>query len=408
MEDGAAGTPTDPAVAVTNSVSADYAATPKTITGTTVDSSANAAYLPKFTNSAAAGFTVYDPVTGILHPNACGLAYTMTGRDDTHGGFLDAGDSEELRAITNVTFEAFVRIPPQPAITGNWMRPIINKMNQQYLSTWNLAVFESNLFYRVTLLKSGGGTTTHTWGNGAKTRRLDDGKWHHVALTLDFGTKDVGLYVDYIRINIGGNINHTMSSEAIGFYHPTTSPLLIGGHNTHTTRRYCGDMDEVRISDEVLTPEQFLRFKPADSVADTNVLLYVRGERDIGWSSMGFDTYNATLSTEYAIGSSGNAGAFPLEAAPEAVPTVKVHQDRFDTPGVTNVASINIRSNVVASATGVSRFCSYITFDDRTKGGVVRSLSKGSFTVECFSRRGGRRSNWASTTVPTASSTATT
>ena len=258
---------------VTNSAGSEFTAALRTISSTTLDGSIGDAYWPTFTNSAPpALYNLYDPVSGQILPNGGGLHFHTANMSDTKGCVLYAGDSERLRALTNLTLEAFVRLPPEVPIGGSYMRPIILKQNEAYQGTWGLHIFESNLFFRCTFVRASGTRVGIGWGNGSKSVRVDDGRWHHVALTVDFGAQQARAYVDYEQIN--RSALNSGDDRAVSFYHPATSPLVIGGNTQHTTRRFNGEMDEVRISDEALPPERFLRWIPArETDAETPVRL---------------------------------------------------------------------------------------------------------------------------------------
>ena len=330
FEEQAPLTSTAAGVYVTNSVAATYPAHPRTINGTTYndnnETTPMAGYLPTYTNSAPAGYCVYDPVTGARVENRCGLHFHTTGSGDQKGGMLRITEDAALNAITNLTLEAFVRLGPDVPITGSYMRPIILKANTGFQGTWGLHVFESNLFYRVTFLLDDGTTLAHGWGNGAKSARLDDGRWHHLAVTFDFGTRKVYSYVDYVRISTA-----TMNEKAIGFYHPANSPLQIGGNASHNTRRHNGEIDEVRISDEALPPEKFLRYVPMREI-DGDTMYY------LPFDAGAEDWFSTT--------------APPINAATNIVGTITVYKNATlaEMPCVTNdVPGDGIRNGVFAS-----------------------------------------------------------
>ena len=313
-------------VYVTNCVAATYPAHPRTIHGSTYDdeNSPNTAYLPTYTNSAPAGYVVYDPVTGKRHANRGCLHFHTTGSGDQNGGMLRITQDAARNALTNLTLEAFVRLGDVP-ITGSYMRPIILKANEAFQGTWGLHVFESNLFYRVTYILDDGSRATQAWGNGARSARIDDGRWHHLAVTFDFGAKKIQSYVDYVRI-----ASHDMTARAVAFYHPSNSPLQIGGNASHTTRRHNGEIDEVRISDEALPPEKFLRFIPLREV-DGDTMYY------LPFDAGAEDWFSTT--------------APPINAATNKVGTITV--EKYATPvegaSVTNdVPGDGIRSGVYA------------------------------------------------------------
>ena len=320
-------TSTAAGVYVTNCVAATYPAHPRTINGSTYDdeNSPNTAYLPTYTNSAPAGYGVYDPVTGARVANRGCLHFHTTGSGDQNGGMLRVTQDAALNALTNLTLEAFVRLGDVP-ITGSYMRPIILKANEAFQGTWGLHVFESNLFYRVTFLLDDGTTLAHGWGNGSKNVRIDDGRWHHMALTVDFGTRKVYSYVDYVRISTA-----TMNEKAIGFYHPANSPLQIGGNANHSTRRHNGEIDEVRISDEALPPEKFLRYIPMREI-DGDTMYY------LPFDAGAEDWFSTT--------------APPINAATNVVGSITVYKNATlaEMPCVTNdVPGDGIRNGVFAS-----------------------------------------------------------
>ena len=322
-------TSTAAGVYVTNSVAATYPAHPRTINNTTYndnnETTPMAGYLPTYTNSAPAGYCVYDPVTGARVENRCGLHFHTTGSGDQKGGMLRITEDAALNAITNLTLEAFVRLGPDVPITSGYMRPIILKANTGYQGTWGLHVYESNLFYRVTFLLDDGTTLAHGWGNGSKNVRIDDGRWHHMAVTFDFGTRKVYSYVDYVRISTA-----TMNEKAVGFYHPPNSPLQIGGNASHTTRRHNGEIDEVRISDEALPPEKFLRYIPMREI-DGDTMYY------LPFDAGAEDWFSKT--------------ALPINAATNIVGTITVEKNAVPVEGasVTNdVPGDGIRNGVYA------------------------------------------------------------
>ena len=329
FEEQAPLTSTAAGVYVTNSVAATYPAHPRTIYDATYndenETNPNVAYLPTYTNSAPAGYVVYDPVTGKRHANRGCLHFHTTGSGDQNGGMLRVTQDAALNALTNLTLEAFVRLGDVP-ITGSYMRPIILKANEAFQGTWGLHVFESNLFYRATLLLNDNTTLVHGWGNGAKSVRIDDGRWHHLAVTFNFGTKKVYSYVDYVRIS-----NATMDSNAIGFYHPSNSPLQIGGNANNSTRRHNGEIDEVRISDEALPPENFLRYVPMREI-DGDTMYY------LPFDAGAEDWFSTT--------------APPINAATNVVGTITIYKNATlaEMPCVTNdVPGDGIRNGVFAS-----------------------------------------------------------
>lgn len=80
---------------------------------------------------------------------------------------------------------------------------------------------------------------------------LNDGLWHHFAATYDGTTRDFRLYVDYIQ-----TAQATLSGGL--FYDDTALRFGQGAGG----RAFDGLLDEIRLSDQVLTTNQFLRAVP--------------------------------------------------------------------------------------------------------------------------------------------------
>ena len=340
-------------VYVTNCVANTYPAHPRTISGTSYndgnETSPNVGYLPTYTNSAPQGYGVYDPVTGRRVTNRGCLHFHTTGSGDQNGGMLRVTQDAALNALTNITLEAFMRLGPDVPITASYMRPIILKANLSTQGTWGLHVFESNLFYRATLLLDDGSTTSIGWGNGAKSVRVDDGRWHHLAVTFDFGTKKVYSYVDYVRI-----ATHDMNARAVGFYHPSNSPLQIGGNASHTTRRFNGEIDEVRISDEALPPEKFLRYIPLREI-DGDTMYYLpfdAGAED--WFSKTAPPFNAATNVVGTITMEKNAVLTEMPSVTNDVPGDGIRDGIYSPDRFANGGAIHLPVTGEGAHNGVS------------------------------------------------------
>ena len=352
FEEQAPLTSTAAGVYVTNSVAATYPAHPRTINGTTYndnnETTPMAGYLPTYTNSAPAGYCVYDPVTGTRVENRCGLHFHTTGSGDKNGGMLRITEDAEMNAITNLTLEAFVRLGPDVPITGSYMRPIILKSYQNFQGTWGLHVFESNLFYRATYVLNDGSKLSQAWGNGSKKARIDDGRWHHLAVTFDFGAKRVIAYVDYVQISAA-----PINADAVGFYHPASSPLQIGGNELHSTRRHNGEIDEVRISDEALPPEKFLRYIPMREI-DADTMYYLSFEDGAAdWFSAAAAPLNASTNALGNVTVERYAGTDPASATND-VPGASIRDSIYAPESVTNKSAVHLPVTAVGAHNGVS------------------------------------------------------
>lgn len=101
----------------------------------------------------------------------------------------------------------------------------------------------------ITTVMTGGGLVTQTQSLGPGLT-IVDGNWHHVALTLDGTTHTLTLYVD-------GEKNGSVVLDGALVYQDA-NPWVFGGHG-YFGWQAGGSMDEIRISDKVLAPSEFLR-----------------------------------------------------------------------------------------------------------------------------------------------------
>lgn len=85
---------------------------------------------------------------------------------------------------------------------------------------------------------------------------FNDGNWHHIALSYDGTTRAVDIYMDYQRVG-GGTATFDLVYE--------TQNLVFGASGGG--RAFNGLMDEIRLSDSVLTTDQFLRAIPEPGTA---------------------------------------------------------------------------------------------------------------------------------------------
>jgi len=91
------------------------------------------------------------------------------------------------------------------------------------------------------------------YSNVAAHGSIDDGQWHHIAVTYDDSPATFKLYKDYSYIGqlVPGNGGSIVYDGGV---------LHLGGRNNGNG--WEGWMDELRLVDDVLTPEQFLRAIP--------------------------------------------------------------------------------------------------------------------------------------------------
>ena len=254
-----------------------YAA-PEAMSGTTVYAAGSAEYeasacAPTYTKPFR-GRVIYDPISDAYRTNSAAMRFaTAKGTYSAYyGGSLKIPGTKSLydpiSESNQITVEAFV------CTTGgtfNTFGPIAGSVDSNFLGeNWSICTEETGQIF-VRLM---GGTYR---GNDNSYKKVNDGAWHHVAFT--FNGTDVKVYVDHVHDRTISNVGKTMSFG-------DNNATYIGGYDTfanssgatiHGCRRFPGVIDEVRVSNAALTPDQFLRMRPS---ADTNVILQISFDPD--------------------------------------------------------------------------------------------------------------------------------
>lgn len=151
-------------------------------------------------------------------------------------------DSSLPFAATNFTAEIFMRVDRAVSYS------VIMAKKRAGGFSWAVNVLTSGEL-RVRMDTNLPGETdgfNKSFSPGADSQ-VEDGKWHHVALTYDAGTEQGEVFVDY---------------ESVGSFTSPVNPLyfdegdyIIGAGD----RAFDGWLDEFRLSGKVLAPDQFLR-----------------------------------------------------------------------------------------------------------------------------------------------------
>lgn len=222
-------------------------AEPKSFRGATVlsDHSSN----PTFAKGFPADWQVADPVSGKTYPNVGAMRFAAAGLLSPASGIL-LPDGPALH-LSTFTFETFVRFNPDEP-TGKWWQVLAVKpalLPDEKTDSWGLRITgEDEIVARFAAPEEGEPRPPTTIR--AKGVTLNDGKWHHVALVVDnVWSYSARLYVDYVLYDASGLPWEVWYDSA---------PLVIGA-NVQTPGPVRGLMDEIRLSDEALTPEKFLR-----------------------------------------------------------------------------------------------------------------------------------------------------
>ena len=228
-------------------------------TGITMDATPSA-YMPRY-STPAYGTRLYDPVSGRTWRNHASMRFT-TGTESGKGGSYYGGTlkvpgtDKSFQPADAITIECFV------CTTGgtfNTFAPIFGKRNSGDYSNESWALYmTSNGKLEVRIKAKYSGTT----GQGVA---INDGNWHHVAMTYDKADGVCHVYVDYeesfpFSPSGGGAISYLNSpTEAYTAFHVGGYPYV---SSNNAGRKFDGCIDELRISDVALQPAQFLRMAP--------------------------------------------------------------------------------------------------------------------------------------------------
>ncbi len=237
FDDAAAGT-------TASSLASQY----NSLTGTAVASGSGAAPVH---NADVPGALIYDGLLGALlnASNDTSLKFDNTGTADSGDGgrvdVPDAGGAGSILKPRNFTAEVFYKAEGHV----NWPSLVGKNRADSNGCTWLLDTNNNDRF-RVRVdsqpLGSGGGSGfNQSFGTSIP---LNDGKWHHIAMTYNDATQRVDLYVDYVLAG-GGTTTFPIVYD--------DRPLVMG--QGAGGRALDGWLDEVRVSDTVLASSQFLR-----------------------------------------------------------------------------------------------------------------------------------------------------
>jgi hypothetical protein len=186
--------------------------------------------------------------------NSASLRFVNAGlpanTNSNDGGCATVTNNALLRA-TNLTVEAFVKVNRHV----NWPLIVGKRRADGSGTSWNLDLDNAGK-PRVRIDSqpvgaTGGSGWNQTW---ASSISIEDGKWHHLAFTYCHTNKAIKLYVDYVQ-SASGNSASNLVYDA--------SELRIG--QGCGDRAFDGWIDALRITDEVLAPEQFA------TVAETSI-----------------------------------------------------------------------------------------------------------------------------------------
>ena len=184
--------------------------------------------------------------------NQAGIAFSGGAAvfDKGASTFMRTDQPLDLTALTNLTLECFFKID-----STNGLGAYAMLMRHGAVSS---AAGASYVAYRKDSfdIQSHSQKANATFDqNDTAVLPLGDGTWHHVALVVDNGLSGADrarLFVDYLPATQSNGGDDTV----IPFIQEI---FYIGSHPTTADYQFKGAIDDVRISDEALPPDRFLR-----------------------------------------------------------------------------------------------------------------------------------------------------
>lgn len=206
--------------------------------------------LPKFSSQVPVN-TVVAAGNGVVNASNTGsLRLTNTGlpgNPNSHNAsVIQADGSNALMKPASFTVELWVKVNQFANFAGIIGKERVDQTGCSWQIDTDNAGHLRARFDTQTLGTGGSGVTGYNQSFTATDFIINDGQWHHVALTYDQTTKGFVLYADYNVIRTGNTaFNLVYDNDVFEIGH-------IGG------RGFDGWVDEVRLSDTVLLPAQFL------------------------------------------------------------------------------------------------------------------------------------------------------
>jgi hypothetical protein len=335
-------------------------------------------FMPKYEKPLFVGH-IYDPVTEMAYTNRSSISFRTAGTSSAlAGGAVCIPTSAEF-VLTNFTVECFVYT------TGgvfNTIAPIAGKPNGSFFGeSWQIGMLTNGkLFMRY--------NKTHSDTSGDGTHDIDDGIWHHVAMTCSYDKeRNESIYRMYVDYELDFEKKHAGATE-YGVNSGDNYNIYVGGY-LHEGRKFNGAVDELRISDTALEPDKFLRRTVPDIVDDdTLVWLSLDGEADA-------EVTEHELNRIVVLGDKGGFGSnvklyrrgdVPSSLFSSDVPSPTVRTDQSIPPSIVNVTSFHVQTNGTAGSGSSLKLPKY-------------PYSSTNFTVEMFFKTAGKMKSGESQTL---------
>lgn len=328
--------------------------------------------LPVYTNAFPSWATWRDPASGTVGGDCRGMYFGLNSDEGMGSASVLYTDDIDTLKVPSVTVEAFVKSGYTQPITS-WKNLIalggldsgaawVLRWDKDKKLRWDMKSEEGDIYCKT-----------------SDKIDLADGNWHHVAFTFDGTTQEVRVYIDYEQVG--------QKSCNASLYYVNDRKLEIGAFNANNYGRWQGWIDEVRISNEALPVERFLRCEqiptaPNEGVCDSGTAFYQSFDNMYEIDDPFFGTVGAPF-----VGNETSAayGYFALHVKADNGMWSSLNTD--DVP-MTHVFGTADRADLACwqFRTNAARCSSMIYIDDRTNGGMVHDFTSGDFTFETFIR----------------------
>ena len=319
-------------------------------------------HFPQGASAFPNGFSVLDPVSGDAPANARALVFT-TGKRAEDGYYGASGvriENDPVSTTGKLTYECFVRFDPSRTPDGmgsNCKRVILAKHKDDNGGIGFKLVYDYWGEY---------GRNIMVYVNSdqvvdASVIHLNDGKWHHIALTFDAADSSVRVYADYALVGEATGL-------AVDFSQMASNPLSVGYlEGDASWPRWGGIIDELRVSDAALTPSQMLQAQASSAArpVDNDTAAYQS-------FSLG-DEFTFSLQMRNEANGEGSLGApsfYSKGNAPTQISDVPIRQIGTSEGLVKNTRAISFAGNAKGWA-----------FEDPSA-----TLIQGDYTAEMFFR----------------------
>lgn len=356
----------------------------------------DAGYFPYSHGAFPANLGISDPVDRVKHANDRAFYFHTSKWDQWDGVSVIANADQGYGSCVVVPYDSRL------ALAGSWT---VECMFRSAVTNNQGAGFQTILAFR----NSSSSSNRYSWhvfthkdgtiraevypaeGTAIFSKSLNvnahDGRWHHVALRCS--SEGSGTSYKYSLCYDYGQMA-SASSSAPAYYNPDAAlPLVIGCTPGNQYRRWCGWIDEVRISGEHLSIDEFLR--PAmymtnlTSSATACFVTYGEevtnfwGQIKTGWTNVNLNS-TADYGPRAFMSWCAKATAPELDTSERYAATIygmTAHDTVFQRMEIVDTSSVHQITNGIGYAASL-----YV--DDRVDG--VHTVLGDSFTLELFAK----------------------